>query len=395
MLPTAVTPDARLWFRPGVRAVVWVAMAAFTSFFLTQAALPLWAVAGGTSVGVAGVVITSMLVITVAAQSLVGAAVRRFGVGPVLATGLILLGAPAPAYLIRHTLWWLAIDSGIRGIGFAVITVLLPILATRAAPTDRSGAALGLYGVSTAVPNLLAVPGGVALTAAGHFEVVAALGAAPLLALPWVPRLSRIPDRSVGTPHPGSYSSRRTVAAIAGVTLVLLTVTLSGSGLITFLPIERPDGSLATVTLLVFGGAGAGARWVAGMLADRVDMGRLLPGGIVLFGAGMLVLAGGLAGGSGAWVIIGAVLAGLGFGAVQNLTLVTAFAIAGPDRTTLASATWNAAFDTGSAIGALAVGWIAAGGVGLPGTFLGCAVLVLVTIPLAVRGVRRMRRPNR
>lgn len=390
MLPTTATPGPRLWSQPGVRAVVWVSMAAFTSFFLTQAALPLWAVAGGASASVAGLVITSMLVITVAAQTQIGSAVRRFGVGPVLAVGLILLGAPAPAYLVRHTLWWLAIDSGVRGVGFAVITVLLPILATRAAPAGRSGAALGLYGVTTAVPNLLAVPGGVALTAAGRFDVVAALGAAPLLALPWVPALSRIPAASAATTGPPLRTTRRTVAAIAGVTLVLLTVTLSGSGLITFLPIERPAGAVATVALLVFGGAGAGARWAAGMLADRIDVGRLMPGGIVLFSAGMIVVAAGLTGGSGAWVITGAVVAGLGFGAVQNLTLITAFAIAGPAQATLASATWNAAFDSGAAVGALAVGWIAAGGVGLAGTFVGCAVLVLLTVPLAVRGARRV-----
>lgn len=392
MLPTAVTPGPRLWSQPGVRAVVWVSMAAFTSFFLTQAALPLWAVTGGASASVAGLVITSMLVITVAAQTLVGAAVRRLGVAPVLTAGFVLLGAPAPAYLVRHTLWWLAVDSGIRGMGFAVITVLLPILVTRAAPAGRSGAALGIYGVATALPNLLAVPGGVALTAAGHFEVVALLGAAPLLALPWVPALSRIPVGSAESSGPPLRTPRRTVSAIAGVTLVLFAVTLSGSGLITFLPIERPAGTVATAALLVFGGAGAGARWVAGMLADRVDVGRLMPGGIVLFSAGMAVVAAGLAGGSSTWVVIGAGVAGLGFGSVQNLTLVTAFAIAGPARSTLASATWNAAFDSGAAVGALAVGWIAAGAVGLPGTFLGCAGLVLLTVPLAVRGAHRVRR---
>lgn len=58
-------------------------------------------------------------------------------------------------------------------------------------------------------------------------------------------------------------------------------------------------------------------------------------------------------------------------------------------RSTLASVTWNAAFDSGAAVGALAVGWITAGGAGLPATYLCCAVLVLLTVKLAVQGARR------
>ena len=369
-------------------------MASFTSFFLTQAALPLWAVSGGAAASVAGLVIASLLIVTVAAQTVVAAAVRRFGVTAVLATGLVLLGIPAPAYLVQHSLWWLALDSGVRGVGFAVVTVLLPILATRAAPTGRSGEAIGLYGLSIAVPNLLAVPGGVALTSAGHFQVVAVLGAAPLVALPWVPRLGRMmadsePAVPSGADQPAAPAARRTVAAVSGLSLVLLSVTLAGSGLVTFLPIERPSGAVATLALLGFGSAGALARWQAGSWADRRGVGRLLPAGIVVFSAGMGVVAAGLIVGSAAAVVAGGVAAGIGFGTVQNLTLIAAFSIVGPDEQTVASATWNAAFDTGSAVGALAVGWIAAAGAGLPATFVGCALLVLATLPLAVRSARR------
>jgi predicted MFS family arabinose efflux permease len=63
-------------------------------------------------------------------------------------------------------------------------------------------------------------------------------------------------------------------------------------------------------------------------------------------------------------------------------------------RASTASATWNASFDTGTAIGAWAVGAIAAAGPGLAATYLGCAVLVLLVIPLgAVAGAPRESSP--
>ena len=56
-----------------------------------------------------------------------------------------------------------------------------------------------------------------------------------------------------------------------------------------------------------------------------------------------------------------------GYGSVQNLTLVAALGRAGLARASTASATWNASFDTGTAIGAWAVGAIAEAGPGLGG----------------------------
>ena len=41
-----------------------------------------------------------------------------------------------------------------------------------------------MYGLAIAIPNLIALPGAVALTSAGHFSWVAPLAATPLLALP-------------------------------------------------------------------------------------------------------------------------------------------------------------------------------------------------------------------
>jgi predicted MFS family arabinose efflux permease len=165
---------------------------------------------------------------------------------------------------------------------------------------------------------------------------------------------------------------------------VLLVVTLAGGGLVTFLPIERPSGLLASTTLLAFGAAGALTRWGAGLLADRIGTRVLLPVALIVASLGLCGVAAGLTTGLGdATVLVSAALFGAGFGAVQNLTLILSFARAGEGQSTTASAGWNAAFDTGTAIGALGVGAIAALGPGLPWTYVGCAVLMAVLLPVA------------
>ena len=175
------------------------------------------------------------------------------------------------------------------------------------------------------------------------------------------------------------------MAALAP-SVVLFVVTLAGGGLVTFLPIERPDGALATAALLLFGLTGAITRWRAGLLADRLGSRWLMPLALCLGAVGLVVVAAGLVAGD-AWVLVGAAVFGAGFGAVQNLTLLAAFARAGEGGATAASAMWNASFDAGTAAGALALGLVAAG-IGLPWTYVLVAALLIAALPFASAATR-------
>jgi predicted MFS family arabinose efflux permease len=101
----------------------------------------------------------------------------------------------------------------------------------------------------------------------------------------------------------------------------------------------------------------------------------------------MVITAAGLVGGS-AWILVGAAVFGAGFGAAQNLTLLSAFARAGEGRTTAASAMWNASFDAGIGTGALGLGLVSAG-IGLPWTFVVVAACLVAALPLAAAAGRR------
>ena len=376
-----------------MRRLAAVTFLAFCSFSLTLASLPSWAVSGGAGAGAAGPDDGDARGDRPGAD-VVPTLVARFGIGPVLTAGLVPLGAPSPLLAASRDLWWLLIISAIRGVGFAVITVLGADLTARIAPPGRHGEAVGIYGLAIALPNLLAVPGGVALTVGGHFTIVAWLAALPVLAVPLAWPLGKAQQLRPLQPRPDEVrasSSRAALLLVLAPALVLLVVTLGGGGLVTFLPIERPSGLLASATLLVFGATAAVSRWGAGLVADRIGSRVLLPGSLVLAAAGLGAVSVGLTTGLGAAaVLVGAAVFGIGFGSTQNLTLVLSFARAGAVNSTTASAVWNAAFDTGTAIGALGVGAVAAAGPGLPWTYVACAALMALAIPLGMavsRGV--------
>ena len=377
-------PRASLWRLPAVRAMFAVTLLGITSYALLLSALPAYAAGTGAGLVAAGSATTVFLVATVLAQGTVPALVRRWGLAPVLSAGLVALGAPAPLYLAGDDVRWLLAVSAVRGVGFAVLTVLGAAIAAQAVPPERRGESIGIYGLGAALPTLAAVPGGAALTLAGHFPWVAVLAASALLALPFVPGLVRALGPSPDDAAPGS--SRAAVRASAAPSLVLLTVTLAGGGLVTFLPIERPDGALATTALLLFGLSTAFCRWRVGVLVDRIGARVLLPAALGSGVAGLALVALGLStagpAGTGS-LLLGGLGLGVAYGAVQNLTLVVSLARAGEGRTATVSAMWNASFDTGTAIGALAVGAVAAG-LGLPVTYLLVAVLLALVLPVAV-----------
>src|SRR3954471_9942874 len=269
----------------GMQALLGFSVLGFAGFCLTLASLPVYAVAGGAAESTAGVVTTVFLVATIAVQTTVPALTARFGLGPVLVAGLLAMGVPAPFYVLDDGVAWISGLSAVRGAGFAVLTVLGATLAARVAPPERRGESVGLYGLAIAVPTLIAVPAGVALVLDGHVGWLSWLAASPVLAVVLVPRLVR----SVGPqPSPGPAGSGRTAALAALLpSAVLFVVTLAGGGLVTFLPIERPDGALATVALLLLGVTAAGSRWRAGVLADRMGLRLLLPLTVLVSAAGL------------------------------------------------------------------------------------------------------------
>jgi len=393
---------------PGMPALLAVTFTGFSGYAALIAVAPLWAVRGGADEVGAGLVNAVLLLSTVAAQPFVPRVSARFGQTAVIGVGLALLGLPALGYGLSDALLPVLAMSALRGIGFAVLTVIgSATVAFLVAPT-RLGAAIGVYGLGIALPMLLLLPASVPFADSLGFWVVFALGALPLLGIPAVPALARAVSRNrASAPKPGSEpvsdaesapdtGTRSTVATpapdrwdllrqVGPSMLILLSVTLSGGALMTFLPQLVPSSGLAALCLFLISLGAAFSRWLAGSLADRAGPKPFLIPLLLLTGLGMAGVAWWLHRTPPAWALLLAVtMVGLGYGALQNLTLLVAFQAVSRDRVDQASAAWNMGFDAGTGLGALVTGYLATA-FSFPAAYLVLAAACLAAIAVAAR----------
>lgn len=386
-----------VWAVPGMLALAAVAFTGFSGYAALLPAAPLYVVREGSADAAgAGAVNFVLLGATVATQFAVPWLIRRLGWGLVLAAGMVLLGLPSLLHGLTAALVPTLVLSAVRGVGFGILTVAASAAAVLLVEPTRRGAAVGAYSLALSVPNVLLMPTGGWIGETLGFWPVFLLGAVPLLGIPACYALApHLPERSTHAPdHPETArtsappAGRSTYLRLVPPSLVLLTVTLAGGAIITFAPQLVAVPWLSAAGLFAFGLTSTLTRWRVGAFSDRVGVDRLLWPFVVLIVVGLAALAwlvrtpvgtGQLA----AWLAACA-LVGISYGALQNLTMLQAFAAAGPRRVGAASAVWNAGFDTGTGSGALLVGAVAVAsgfGAGMALT----AVLCLLTLPYAVR----------
>ncbi len=310
-----------------------------------------------------------LLATTVLAQLAVPWALRTVGHGRTMALGLVLMASGA-ALVVSDALAWILACSIVRGVGFGILTVTGSAVVGHLAPPQLRGRMVGVYGLAVAIPNLVLLPAGVPAVDLLGFTPVLLLAALPVLGIPSALALGRLvrPAPAAASPEPpGSPepAGRRggLLAAVGPPTAVLLAATMAGGALLTFLPQVTTSGT-AGLALLLMGTAAAGSRFGAGHLADAGEQGgsQWLAPLLLVTAAGTTACAWGarddVTAGT-AWLLVGAVLCGTGYGALQNLTLVSAFQRSGAGRVDETSTVWNVGFDGGTALGSVLVGVVA------------------------------------
>ncbi len=392
---------------PGVMPLLVMTVAGFAGYAVLLPVAPLWVVEGGADSGQAGLVNGMLLLVTVLTQTLVPSSLKRWGWGPVLAIGLVLLGAPAALLIFTDQLVPVLALSAVRGVGFGILTVAGVSAVAALVDPGRRGEAIGAYGLAVAGPNVLLLPLGPWLAQEIGFTPVLLLGALPLLGIPAALRVSAVLH---GDAHAEMISAQVSAEAESDAPatwrsvylpllppmLILLWVTLAGGALITFAPQMITEPALVTAGLFTMGLIAALARWRVGAMADRRGARQFIVPLLVLSAGGVALVAWSI-GGPGAEAdsvrtlafLAGALLLGLGYGALQNLTLVVSLAAAGRRHQHQASAVWNIGFDLGTGIGSVAVGAIAVQASFSSAMWVVAALAVLV-LPL-VAAVRETR----
>lgn len=371
-------------------AVLTMTLLGFSGYAALLAVAPLWAVHGGADTGGAGLVNGVLLFVTVLTQSVVPSALRRIGWGPVLSAGLVFLGAGSLLHLLSDALGPTLAFSGVRGVGFGVITVAGSAAIAELTDPSRRGAAIGLYGLAIAVPQVLLLPLGPWIAERFGFWTVFVIAALPLAGVAPAVSLARtlrsLPsavEPSAGAVCPAGAAPPRghDLRALLRPTLLLVGVTLAGGAIISFAP-QMTSARTSVAALAALTLTAALVRWRIGHLADRWGPQRFLWPLVILTVVSMALAAFAVEVQSGALFIVAAAALGCAYGGLQNLTLVLAFAGVHGSRYGTASAVWNIGFDIGSGVGSVLVGFIAVA-YGFPVGLLVAAAIALLTLPLA------------
>ena len=377
---------------------------ALTSFYLLLSVTPMYAMSAGAGSAGAGLVTGSLMLTTVLAEFASPRLLGRFGYRAVFAAGALLLGGPAPALLLPHSMATIIAVSIARGIGFGLATVVLGALVAASVPAERRGEGIGLAGVVACVPAIVALPSGVWLAQNTGYAVVIAITAisalAPLAATPWLadPGDTGPAGQQAGSGHAETGGGHaETETAPAGLLsslrsggmlrpgLVFAATTVAAGVVASFLPLAAGvSAGVATLGLFAQAVTATASRWWAGRRGDRHGHAGLLIPGLLIAAAGMASLI---------WVsapvavIAGMCLFGIGFGIAQNVTFALMIDRAPGSGYGTASALWNLAYDAGYGTGPIVFGVFVAH-TGYPAAFALTGLLILAALVPAVRDRR-------
>lgn len=362
-----------------------VTFLAFVNYAALLPVVPMWASAAGASSALVGGTTGIMMAATVATQLTAAWTFRFLSLRRMMVIGALLLGAPAPLYLLADAVWPVLALTVVRGVGFALVVMSGATLVADLAAEGRLASAASLYGTAAALPNLGALAGGVWIAETAGFALVFwGSGAACLVA---TVAAAGLPARVRGAFAPVSWKDARRITT--PVALFLLTAASFGAAT-TFLPVAGVGADRAAFALLLASITLVLARLGAGALADRLGTGRLLLASVLVTAAGLALIAAALPDGHLPLLLTGATALGAGFGACQNDSFVATIRRLGPSRTATGSTIWNVAYDGGLGAGAVALGWVV-GAAGHAGAFLTLAV----TVGGGALALRFLRRSDR
>lgn len=351
--------------------------------------VPLWAAEGGSGGTGVGATTGVMMGATVVSQLCMSWLFRILSLRSLFAVGAALMGVTTPAYLLSDALGPVLAVSAVRGVGFGMVVVAGSALTAELIPTRLIGKGVGLYGLSTGLPSVVCLPLGVWVAQeVGFAPVFATMTAFSLIAAPIVLGVRRTdPHAESGGEGTDDDGAPRLRPLLPGFVL-MIGVSIGLGGLSTFLPLAIAHPLTASVALLAMSiGVNVG-RMGVGAISDTIGPGRMVLPAVVAGSVGMAGVAVLAGPGPQAVAPVATFAYGVGFGAVQNETLVVMLNRAGLRGRGLASTVWNMAYDGGAGVGAVLLGAVVALA-SHEAAFAVSAVLIAATAPVAWWDSRR------
>ncbi|MCF4167376.1 MFS transporter [Zavarzinia compransoris] len=329
-----------------------------------------------------GVAMAAMVGAALAARVVGGRLAGRFGLKAIAVAAMIFEGVALILQLVAQEVGLVLVARTVFGIGYGLSTTALNAWVLAAVPNERMGRAVGLFGIGTTFA-MVAGPfagfivyvdwGGNTANAGIALAMVAValavvLPAAETRAAKGAAATGAGPARVERRGRPGA--GVRPAAPVAAIMLMSLCYGTTMS----FLPVYAVSLGIADagVYFLVQALAAVVVRYPAGHVQDRRGLRHVLVPGFLFAAGGYAVLAG-LEGTVG--LFAAAALFGAGFGIVEPAVQAWMVMIFPKTEGARANGLFFNAFDTGMAIGALAVGLLA-GFVGFSWLFAAGAVLL-------------------
>ncbi|MCG2622544.1 MFS transporter [Arthrobacter sp. I2-34] len=347
----------------------------------------------------------------------VGALVSRFFAGPlldaagrrrVLMVSLAVFAAISLLYIPAGSLAMLLVLRLLHGVAFGVGHTAVTAGAQALIPAARRGEGTGYFAVSTSVATALGPLLAVLLSAGGEYDGVflfsagcsaAAFGVSLFLKLPErrpAPAAAAVGHGPGGKPRSQPRTPRAVLEkvlepAVLPIGSVMLVGCLAYSGVLSFLSSyaqSRGAAPSAALFFLVFAAAVLAARLFAGRIQDRQGANVVMYPALVMFAAGLALLALGTSGGT---VTAAGILAGLGFGSMMPCTQAIAVSQVPERRLGTAVATYFLMLDVGTGFGPVLLGLLLPL-TGFPGMYVWLGVLMLACIGLyyGVHGRKRL-----
>lgn len=364
---------------------------AISGLSLLLPATPAWVTHGGAGSLGAGLTTAVLMACTVATQLLMPRLLARVGWTRMLSAGALLMGLPAPLQALSPNLGLVLVSSGLRGVGFGILTVCASTALTLLVPVAARGKAVGMYGLAAAFPQMILTPLAPWLVAQWGFQPVLILGVFPAFGVYFAYKLGRLVD---ALPAQAEQAGNSVLKRIWPALLTLTLTTSAGGAFMTFADQLSPSASAAALALLCLTVMATPTRMYGGGLTDRFGTRVLMTPVLALTGGGLALIALSLRDQAGdarlPLLLAGVLILGVGYGFLQSVTMVRTFADS-QGETTRASVAWNVNFDVGTGLGGLALGALIQSTGAVSAWFIWAALLLVAAAVMGTLDVKKYR----
>lgn len=304
---------------------------------------------------------------------------------PVYLLGLFLFVLMMPLYIFVGTLMSLILLRFAHGVSWGTFTTSSSTIVSDIVPPSRRGEGIGYFGMSFTVAMAVGPVLGLTWLQNRSAEELFILASFITLGGMLLAFLIRYPKIKQSNPFHRKINREMLYEAdCLPTTSISMICSAIYGGLITFISLFMQESKLQTGYALLDNGAVFFIAYAFGLTIIRPLAGRQLdlhgPLRVLSFGflglmLGLMLIAS--SSGQIAWFIAGALVSGIGMGAILPTTLTMIVNIVPPERRGVANSTFFSGVDIGVGVGAIALGAVAEVS-SIQMMYYLCAVLVLI-----------------